>query len=78
MLISLCQMDYIYLVETLETQHRITRLKQPGCWFILTAPEHLCPWGLVGYICGFQGYQECAGKLKEIGLIEMDVIMMKE
>ena len=54
MLLSLRKMDHIYIGET---QNIITRLKQhnQGIGSASTAPEYLCPWAIIGYVCGFQG-----------------------
>ena len=53
-LLSLRQIDYINMGEI---KNIITRLKQhnQGIGSASTAPEYLCPWAIVGYICGFQG-----------------------
>ena len=73
MLISLRRMDYIYIGET---KNIVERLKQhnQGIGSITTAPEHLCPWALAGYVCGFQGHRELRLSIEQRWKIERDRI----
>ena len=73
MLISLRQMDYIYIGET---KNVITRLKQhnQGIGSSSTAPEHLRPWAIVGYVCGFQGHRDLRLSIEQRWKIERDRI----
>ena len=73
MLISLRQMDFIYIGET---QNIVKRLKEhnQGNGSRTTTPDHLCPWAIVGYICGFQGHKTLRMSIEQRWKIERDRI----
>ena len=80
---------YVYLlVSTVDTDHiyigscrcLITRFNQHNRGFgsMQTAPASLRPWGLLGYICGFQGHEDLWKELENAWIVGKEDVLKRK